>query len=264
MKSKKSLTRIIFARYNLPMTFMFKAIAVFTMSAVSALAHEYPLQFAAAAGARGLVVAGYQITGATVTGTCSYYTVTSGSGRGGGYHTTTTYFNQTCTWDLTGNLLSIAAGAPAAPPVLNTDGTRTIYASNGSSTTGSDSALLPNHGYVDTPSPHYTWGPFTPPPGPAAQTLTLTLASDGETPLDISAVSETTALARSHMVATSCVGVLPPGTSCSITIYYDPARLAYPTGLMYDTLTVTVQSDAPQIATFSSRFTIRVRVGDND
>jgi hypothetical protein len=72
------------------MTFMFKAIAVLTVSAVSALAHEYPLQFTAAAGARGLVVAGYQITGATVTGTCSYYTVTSGSGRGGGYHTITT------------------------------------------------------------------------------------------------------------------------------------------------------------------------------
>jgi hypothetical protein len=83
-------------------------------------------------------------------------------------------------------------------------------------------------------------------------------------PLDITAASETTALARPHMVATNCVGVLAPGSSCSIAIYYDPTRLAYPTGLMYETLTVTVQSNAPQTAIFSSRFMIHVRVGDDD
>ena len=229
-----------------------------------AAAHEYALQFTPNPGYRGLVVAGYMFDGSTVVGNCSYYTVHSGSGRGGGYRTFTTYYNQTCTWDLTGNLLSVTPGAPATPPVLGTDGTRTIYASNGTSTAGSDSALFPNHGYVDTPNPHYTWGPFTPPTGPTAQTVTLTLASDGDLPLDITTVSETTALASSQMLATDCVAVLAPGSSCSIAIYYDPTRPASPTGLMYDTLTVTVESNSPQAATYSSRFTIRVRVGDDD
>jgi len=242
------------------------AIAVLIMLSVSAFAHEYPLQFTAPPGARGLVVAGYQITAGIVTGTCSYRVVTSGSGRGGGYHTTTTYHNQTCTWDLTGNLLGVTAAAPATPSVLSTDGTRTVYGSDGNSTAGWDSALLPNHGYVDTPSSHYTWGPFTPPTGPAAETVTLTLASDGDFnfPLNVTDLSETTNLAQSQMVATDCVGVVASGSSCSITIYYDPTRLAYPTGLMYDTLTVMVQSDSPQAAVYSWRFTIRVGVGEND
>jgi hypothetical protein len=230
----------------------------------SAYAHEYPLQFIPASGARGLVVAGYQISGATVTGTCSYYIVTSGSGKGGGYHSTTTYFNQTCAWDLTGNLLTVKAGAPATPPVLFTIGTRTAYSTNGSSTTGTDSALIPNHGYIDTPSPHYIWGSFTAPIGPGAQKLTLTLASDGDMSLDVTAVTESTSLARSQMTSTNCIGVVTAGSSCSISVYYDPTRLAYPTGLIYDTLTVTLQSNAPQAGTFSSHFTIRVRVGDND
>src|SRR6266446_4092419 len=192
------------------------AIAVLILLSVSAFAHEYPLQFTAPPGARGLVVTGYQITAGTVIGTCSYHVVTSGSGRGGGYRTTTTYHNQTCTWDLTGNLLGVTAGAPTTPPVLYTDGTRTVYATDGISTTGSDSALLPNHSYVDTPSSHYTWGPFTPPTRPAAETVTLTLASDGDLPLDVSALSETTTLAQSQMMATDCVAVIAPGSSCSI------------------------------------------------
>ena len=64
-------------------------IALLGALASPALAHEYPLQFTPAAGARGLVVAGYKITGNTVTGTCSYHTVTSGSGKGGGYRSIT-------------------------------------------------------------------------------------------------------------------------------------------------------------------------------
>ena len=160
--------------------------------------------------------------------------------------------------------MNVTAGESAAPSVLYIDGTKTIYAIDGASTTGVDGALLPDHGYINTPGPHYTWAPFTSPNGPAAQNVTLTLASDGDSPLDITAVTETTSLARSHMVLTNCVGILAVGSSCSITIYYDPTRLAYPTGLMYDTLTVAVQANAPQTTIFSSHFTIRVRVGDND
>src|SRR2546425_12716643 len=99
---------------------LLQAIALLTLVSVSAFAHEYPLQFTPGAGARGLVVAGYQITAGTVTGTCSYYTVTSGSGRGGGYRTIRRDYNQTCTWDLTGNLLSVTSGPPGPPPGRST------------------------------------------------------------------------------------------------------------------------------------------------
>src|SRR5579863_10391991 len=75
-----------------------------------AAAHEYVLQFTPNPGSRGLVVAGYKFVGNNVVGNCSYYTVHSGSGKGGGYHTTTTYYNQTCTWDSYGNLVSVAQG----------------------------------------------------------------------------------------------------------------------------------------------------------
>lgn len=48
-------------------------------------AYEYPLQFNANPGYRGLVVAGYQFLGTDVVGNCSYYTVSGGgSGKGGG------------------------------------------------------------------------------------------------------------------------------------------------------------------------------------
>ena len=105
----------------------------------------------------GLVVAGYQFVGETVVGNCSYYTVTSGSGKGGGYHSTTTYYNQTCTWDLYGNLLTVAAGAPAVPTPPYVNGTQTVYAmNNNGGTTGSDSALA-GHGFVNTLGSHYTW-----------------------------------------------------------------------------------------------------------
>jgi len=50
-------------------------------------AYEYRLQFTPNPGSRGLVVAGYAFDGSTVVGNCSYYTVHSGSGRGGGYRT---------------------------------------------------------------------------------------------------------------------------------------------------------------------------------
>ena len=83
---------------------MLRSIILLTLAsaclAAPAGAYEYTLQYTPNAGARGLTVAGYGFSASGVTGNCSYYTVTSGSGRGGGYHTTTTYYNHTCTWDL--------------------------------------------------------------------------------------------------------------------------------------------------------------------
>jgi hypothetical protein len=57
-------------------------------------AYEYKLQFTPQAGARGLVVAGYQFDGGTVVGNCSYDTVSAGSGRGSHGKTTHHYNNR--------------------------------------------------------------------------------------------------------------------------------------------------------------------------
>jgi hypothetical protein len=107
-----------------------------------ARARDYPLQFTPPAGYQGLVVAGYEFVGKTVVGNCSYYTVPSGSGRAGGYHPSTKSYQQTCTWDLYGKLLSVKPGAPAVPAPLSTKGPRTVYAANTNGAyTGSDSKL---------------------------------------------------------------------------------------------------------------------------
>jgi len=158
-------------------------------------ANEYPLQFTPGAGYRGLVVAGYQLVansfgGSTVLGNCSYYTVRSGSGRGGGYRTITTHYDQTCTWDLYGNLLTVTPGAPVVPAPLSVNGTQTVYAANAQGVfTGSDSAL-PFHGFVYTPGSHFSW--LTPNPytvlSQTVYTVTATLKSDGDMPLSISSV----------------------------------------------------------------------------
>ncbi len=59
---------------------------------------------------------GFQaVYGTVVIGNCSYCTVTSGSGRGGGYKTIATY----------ADLLPVTAGAPAAS--LSVNGTQTIH-----------------------------------------------------------------------------------------------------------------------------------------
>ena len=231
-----------------------------------AQAHEYPLQFTPNSGARGLVVAGYQFAGNTVTGTCSYYTVHSGSGKGGGYHTTTTYYNQTCTWDLFGNLVSIAAGAPTAPTPLYTNGTQTVYAMNSSGgTTGSDSALAPNHGFVSTLGSHYTWTTSnaymvlntTP------YTFTATLVSDGDIPLNISGADVSAKLAATKIVSTTCVGTIAVGASCSVTLTYDATKVRTSSGLAYDTLTLGVLSDAGQSTDFVQSYTVVVKLADD-
>ena len=232
-----------------------------------ASAYEYPLQFTANSGARGLVVAGYAFNGDTVVGNCSYYTVSSGSGKGGGYKPVYTYYNQTCTWDLYGNLLGIAPGAPTAPPPLYTNGTQTVYATNGSNSyTGSDSALPPTYGFVSTTGSHYTW--TTPNPYTDLQqilyTFTITLKSDGDSPLSISAVSSSALIARTRVQSTTCIGQIAVGSTCSIVVIYNPLLLSSSTGLAYDTLDVGVASDAGVSLPFTQSFTITVRKGSGE
>uniref|UniRef100_Q01U41 Uncharacterized protein n=1 Tax=Solibacter usitatus (strain Ellin6076) TaxID=234267 RepID=Q01U41_SOLUE len=224
-------------------------------------ATEYPLQFTPNAGYRGLVVAGYSLSGNTVTGNCSYYTVHSGSGKGGGYHTVTTYYNQTCTWDLYGNLLSMAQGAPAAPTPLYKNGTQTVYALDGSGRyTGTDSNL-PYGGFVNTPGSHYTWQTsnaymvLT----QSLYTFTAVMVSDGDLPLNVASVGASALAGKATVNSTNCVGQTPVGSTCSITVTYDPTKLSSATGLAYDTLTIAVTSDAGQGHNFVQSYTITVK-----
>ena len=227
---------------------------------------EYRLQFTPNAGYRGLVVAGYSLSGNTVTGNCSYYTVHSGSGKGGGYHTVTTYYNQTCTWDLYGNLLSMAQGAPAAPAPLYKNATQTVYGldANGHYT-GTDSNL-PYGGFVNTPGSHYTWQTsnaymvLT----QSLYTFTAVLASDGDLPLNVSAVTAGAVSGKATVNSTNCVGQTKAGLTCSITVTYDPTKLRSATGLAYDTLTIAVTSDAGQGHNFVQSYTITVKKPEDD
>ncbi len=231
-------------------------------------AYEYTLQFTPNYGARGLTVAGYAFDGSTVVGNCSYYTVTgSGSGRGGGYHAHTTYYNQTCSWDLYGNLLSIAQGAPTAPAPLSTGGGLTIYARNADGdTTGVDTAHG-DTGFVNTPSGQYAW--VTAPSyvslgNQKPANITLTLRSIGDRPLIVSRIDPAVRLAKASVRSTTCERApVKPGATCTITVTYDPRGL--PPGddpyTAYDTLTVGIVSNSGQAPDFSESIEVAVAPG---
>ncbi len=225
-------------------------------------AYEYPLQFTPNPGAQALSIAGYAFSGNTVLGNCSYYTVQSGSGKGGGYHPTKTYYNQTCNWDQFGNLLSVTPGLMTVPPPLYVNGTQTIYAinSNGDST-GVDTNLPHGGGFVNTSGSHYTW--TTPNAYAVLQqmryTFVISLLSDGEVPLNVSSVSATALAAIARVQSTTCKGQIPVGSACSVTVIYNPLLLRSTTGLAYDTLTVNVVSDADQVPAFVQSYTIQLR-----
>jgi uncharacterized repeat protein (TIGR03803 family) len=228
--------------------------------------NEYALQYTPGAGARGLTIAGDALAsdpvyGPVVIGTCSYYTETSGSGRGGGYKTITTYYNHTCTWDAYGRLLNVINGAPSAPAPVGTNGTQTIYASDPASGiyTGVDSALA-TRGFVFTPGSHYTW--LTPSPyaviAQAVTTITLTLKSDGDMPLSVVSAQASAAAGLPSVTGSTCIGAIPGGSTCTVTVRYDPTRLKSPTGLAYDTLTVHLAGDAGLAVDWIQRYTIQL------
>lgn len=238
----------------------------FAVFAPLAAAYEYPLQFTPNSGARGLVVAGYYYSADTIVGNCSYYTVHSGSGRGGGYHNVTTYYNQTCTWDLYGNLLSVAQGAPAIPAPLLVSGTKTIYAAKGNGEYSGTDTNLPQQGFVFTAGSHYTW--LTSNAYAVLQQklnfFTIALRSDGDVPLHISSVDVSALVAPTAVVGTNCIGAVAIGGTCGITVAYNPKKLTSPTGLAYDTLTVGVISDAGQPSNFVQSYTIQVALPVDD
>ena len=237
------------------------------LAANTAFAYEYRLQFTPASGARGLVVAGYQFQNNTVVGNCSYYTVTALSGRGG--RTRTTYYYNTCSWDLFGNLRSLTpvASAPVAPPVIMTTGTEIVYAVNGSSTTGIDTR---GFGFVSTPSSHFTWQ--TPNGGYAVIpyapiVITATLRSDGDFPLNFLGATVTPSVSgtitpspgTATVSGTTCGASVATTTQCSVTVTYNPTTIkctASPYGYAYTKIDLALITDAGAPADFTEGFTI--------
>ena len=240
------------------------SLAVFCLAVFAPLAgaYEYPLQFTPNAGYRGLVVAGYGFDANNdVVGNCSYFTVSgnSGSGKGGGGHAPVNKsYLQTCKWDMYGNLLGVTQGAPAIPSPVSTDGSKLIFAINANGQSTGVDVKNTGHGFVRTPGPHYTW--LTPASNGVLHqfvyTLSATLKSDGDVPVDITAVAATALNGTAVVQSTTCNGQIEVDATCAITVTYDPTNLASSTGLASDTLRIELTSSAGASHDFVQNYTV--------
>jgi hypothetical protein len=237
------------------------AVAVFSLaiSAPIAGAYEYPLQFTPNPGYRALVVAGYQFEGTDVVGNCSYYTVSGSSGKGGGGRSPISHiYDQTCRWDLFGNLLSVTPGVLVPPIPVSIQGAKVVFAINASGDSTGFDAALPGGGYVNTPGSHYTW--LTPQNSGVVQqmaySVVATLRSDGDVGLNITNVTPSALLGKATLKSTTCVGAVNVGSTCSITVTYDTTGVTDPTGLAYDTLRIDLTSNAGDAHDFVQNFTV--------
>lgn len=237
----------------------------FLCIAHATFAYEYHLQFTPQSGARGLVVAGYEFSGDTVVGDCSYYTVSACSGRG--CHSVTTYHYNTCTWDPYGNLVSMTPGAPAVQASLYQAGTEIVYATSGSSSTGVDTR---GFGFVATPSSHYTWqtlnGGYADIPD-SVYAIAATLISDGDYNLNFGTPkvgaqvfgTVTPSPGSATVSANTCVGALAPGATCTVTVSYNPMTISCtgsPYGYAYTGIDLSLVTDAGANTDFTERFTV--------
>lgn len=237
------------------------------LCANAAYAYEYKLQFTPQAGARNLAVAGYQFNANMVIGNCSYDTVTAGSGRGG--RSITTHHYNTCSWDLGGNLISLTpvATPPVAPVPLSQIGTEIIYAIEGVSSTGFDTR---GFGFVSTPSSHYSWqttnGLYVVIPY-SVYTVTATLVSDGDLPLAFDAASVAASVSGTitpsagspAVSSTTCSSSVPVGSTCAVTISYNPKTIKCtpsPYGFAYTRIDLSLVTDAGATIDFTQAYTI--------
>jgi hypothetical protein len=236
-------------------------LAIGALGTGAAFAFEYPLQFTPPGNYKDLVIVGLQFAGDSVVGNCSYTQITSGSGRDP--KTIYTPIPQTCTWDLVGTLLAVASGAPLPQDPIETNGTETIFAmASPELYAGTDSALAQG-GFVFNYGSHYDWltsnAYMVLPQG--RYTFTATLASNGDTPLTITSAKASTAVkqTKASIGSTTCIGVIPVGGTCDVTVTYSDGRLSSTTGLAYDTLTLHLTSDAARTKDFVQSYTIEVR-----
>jgi hypothetical protein len=237
------------------------------LGAPVAYSYEFKLHFVPPGGAQGLAVAGYHFDGETVGGNCSYYTVSVSSGRGA--HGTKTYHYNTCTWDLFGNLISLTpvSSAPVAPAPISHTGTEIVYAVLDSSKTGQDTR---GFGFVNTPSSHYTWqtanGGYAVIPY-AVHTITATLISDGDFPLDFDGAKVASSISgtitpspgTATVSGTTCASSVLVGSTCSVTLSYNPTTIrctsdAY--GYAYTRIDVSLVTDAGANIDFTEGFTV--------
>jgi hypothetical protein len=243
-------------------------LSLILLGAPAAYGYEFKLQFTPPGGAQGLVVAGYEFSSNAVVGNCSYYTVSAGSGRGG--HGTRTNHYNTCSWDLFGSLISLTpvTNALVAPPPLSTTGTEIVYATSGTSSTGHDTR---GFGFVNTPSSHYTWkttnGGYAVIPY-AVYTITATLISDGDFPLDFDGATVVSSISGSYYTpspgtatisGSTCGSSVPAGSTCSVTISYDPTTIKCtnsPYGYLYTRIDLSLVTDAGANIDFTEGFTI--------
>jgi hypothetical protein len=241
-----------------PVTFCLVILTLTGLAQVAG-AYEYPLVFTPMRGYRDLVVAGYGFQGDEVVGNCSYGTASGGSGKGGAGHASNVRtYEQTCRWDRYGNLLSATPGALHVPLPLYIKGSMTVYAANANGGfTGIDSKI-PGRGFVSTPGAHYTW--LTPNDHAVIQrglqTFVVTLKSDDDAPLDITAVNASSLKGKAAVKSATCLGRVTMDATCSITVTYDPTKLTPPTGLAYDTLIIHLTSNAGVAHDFIQKYTI--------
>ncbi len=247
-------------------------LALVLMSFGTAHAFEYTLHFTPPPGARGINVVGYELTAdGGVSGLVHYALVRCSSGRGA--HCITTQYDFTATWDLFGNPTGLVAGAPTAPAPLYVDGTRTVYADNGTNQTGSDSAIPGAvKGFVITPSSHYSWQSpngqlYVIPDAPYS--FSAALLSDGDFSLHIAQSTVSAAPSGSlagvpdqgtvSITSNGCGAVVAPGASCAYGVTYDPTTIrCTPStqGLVYTHVTLTLTTDAGQNFDFTQTYTV--------
>ena len=250
---------------------------LFVLFANLAQAYEFHLQYPAPSNARNLSVVGYTFPSSnTVLGNCSYSITSACSGRG--CHTVTTWYYHTCTWDLFGNLMSVASGAPPAQTCSTTSGTNPyelICASSGSSFTGRDTR---GFGFAETPSPHYSWqttnGTYAVIPDSPFQ-VSATIISDGDLDLTIGGASVTTHVngtitpspGTASVTGDDCPSSLAPGSTCTITVTYDPTAIACtasPYGYAYTGIDLSLTTSSVQSKDFTQGYTVTgVRICDD-
>jgi hypothetical protein len=227
-----------------------------------ARAYEYPLQFTSNPPGQDLLVAGYRFEGNEVVGNCSYRVVPGSSGRSGGNHGKIQIQEQTCRWDLYGNLLRVTPGAPAVPAPIQINGTMTVYAANAKGGSTGRDTKMPGGGFVNTPGSHYSWVT------PDAHAVTLqkqsgyssviTLKSDGDAALEIRGLEASSLNGWAVVETATCSGKIQPDATCSITIRFDLSKLSSPGGQFDDTLTIKLKSDAGVARDFIQTYTIVV------
>jgi hypothetical protein len=75
-------------------------------------------------------------------------------------------------------------------------------------------------------------------------------------PLTISSVRVSALRGGTSVAGTTCSGQVPVGSTCSVSVTYDPTHLQSPTGLAYDTLDIAIVSDAGLLHDFVQSYTI--------